>query len=185
MVLTGWVPSFQFSSRGCVPGKESSPAERKRPLDTECFWAYAYYMGRPPHLRRVGLEFTARLFKPAGIPVTRLQQVCLDLDGIEALRLADLEGLYHDAAAEMMGVSRPTFGRILAEARARVAEALVLGKVLRIGGGPVVEGGSASIPCPVHAGGRRRGRGCRCSKEWSAGPGNGTPGKGHRDGGNG
>lgn len=126
----------------------------------------------------MGLTFTARLFKPAGIPVAQLQQVHIDLDGIEALRLADLEGLYHDAAAEVMGVSRPTFGRILAEARTRVAEALVEGKVLRIGGGPVVEGGAETLPCPVHGGGRRRGRGCRCREAWVAGAAQGSTGGG-------
>ncbi len=91
------------------------------------------------------------------LPVVRL-----DLDGLEALRLADLEGLYQDAAAEQMGVSRATFGRILTAAHARVAEALLEGKALRMGGGPVVEGEPEELPCPVHWGGRRRGRGCRC-----------------------
>jgi hypothetical protein len=94
----------------------------------------------------------------------------LALDGLEALRLADLEGLYQEAAAEHMGVSRPTFARILARARSAVAEALVEGKVLLIGEAPVVEGGSEPIPCPIHWGGRRRGRGCRCGgRHWRGG----------------
>jgi len=96
--------------------------------------------------------------------------VLLDLDGLEAMRLADLEGLYQETAAEVMGVSRATFGRVLAAARARVTEALVGGKALRIGGGPVIESGGEAIPCPVHWGGRRRGRGCRCVGRWVAGP---------------
>jgi uncharacterized protein len=49
-------------------------------------------------------------------------------------------------------VSRPTFGRILAEARAIVADALVMGKVLRI------EGGHFDMP-PMGRGRHRRGRG--------------------------
>jgi predicted DNA-binding protein (UPF0251 family) len=97
-----------------------------------------------------------------GRPAWQTQAVTLGLDGLEALRLADLEGLYQEAAAEHMGVSRPTLARILARARATVAEALVEGKVLLIGEAPVVEGGSEPIPCPIHWGGRRRGRGCRC-----------------------
>jgi hypothetical protein len=32
-----------------------------------------------------------------------------------------------------------------------------------VGEGPVVTGPSKPLPCPVHGGGRRRGRGCRCS----------------------
>lgn len=61
----------------------------------------------------------------------------MTLDEYEALRLADLEGLYQEQAAERMGVSRPTFGRILSSAHRKVAEALVGGKTLRIDGGQV------------------------------------------------
>jgi predicted DNA-binding protein (UPF0251 family) len=58
--------------------------------------------------------------------------VCLSLDELETIRLADHEGLYHEQAAERMNISRPTFGRILGEARRKVAEALIDGKALRI-----------------------------------------------------
>ncbi len=119
-------------------------------------------MARPPTPRRVGIGCEARVFKPTGTPLHALDEVRLDLDGLEALRLADLDGLYQEAAAERMGVSRATFGRILSEARTRVAQALVEGKALRIGGGSVVEGEIEALPCPLHWGGRRRGRGCRC-----------------------
>jgi len=40
--------------------------------------------------------------------------------------------LYHEQAAEKMNISRPTFGRILGEARRKLAEVLVEGKALRI-----------------------------------------------------
>jgi len=63
----------------------------------------------------------------------------MTLDEFEAVRLADREGMYHEQAAEHMGVSRPTFSRILESARQRIAEALVLGKVLRIEGGAVYD----------------------------------------------
>jgi hypothetical protein len=88
--------------------------------------------------------------------------VTLRADELEALRLADIEGLYQEAAAERMGVSRATFARILARARSVVARAIVEEKLLAIGDGPVVTGPSQPLPCPVHGGGRRRGRGCRC-----------------------
>jgi predicted DNA-binding protein (UPF0251 family) len=107
-----------------------------------------------------------------GRPVWETPSVTLGLDGLEALRLADLEGLYQEAAAEQMGVSRPTFARILTRARAAVAEALVEGKVLMIGEAPVVTGPGGPIPCPIHWGGRRRGRGCHCRNGRGAnGPG--------------
>jgi len=72
----------------------------------------------------------ATFFKPRGIPMTMLEKVVLTLDEFEALRLADKEGQYHEQAAGSMGVSRTTFGRVLASARSKVAEALVSGKAL-------------------------------------------------------
>ena len=60
------------------------------------------------------------------------EEIELGLDEMEAMRLADIEGLYHGDAAVGMGVSRQTFGRILAQARKKVACALIGGKALRI-----------------------------------------------------
>ena len=49
--------------------------------------------------------------------------------------MSDLEKLDQETAAARMNVSRQTFGRVLAEAREMVAEALVVGKMIRIHGG--------------------------------------------------
>ena len=62
-----------------------------------------------------------------------LEEVVINEDEMEALRLADLEGLYHEEAAERMEVSRQTFGRIISAARKKTAEALLMGKAIRIG----------------------------------------------------
>jgi hypothetical protein len=77
------------------------------------------------------------VFHPAGIPARDLGEIVLALDEFEAIRLADLEGLYQEQAAERMSVSRPTFGRILAAAHRKVAEALAHGKTLKIEGGTI------------------------------------------------
>ena len=94
-------------------------------------------MPRPCCLRHIGFRPNAGFFKPAGIPACTLEQVTLTLDEVEALRLADLEGLYQEQAAEQMKISRPTFSRIIEEARRKVADALVHGKALRLEGGTV------------------------------------------------
>ena len=69
------------------------------------------------------------------------------MDEFEAIRLADLEGLYQEDAADRMGISRQTFGRIVASAHAKVAEALVKGKALKIEGGAVAACGVKSSGC--------------------------------------
>jgi len=119
-------------------------------------------MGRPEKLRTVSCLARGRGFKPVGRPAAELEVETLRVDELEALRLADLEGLYQEAAAERMGVSRPTFARILARARSVVARALVEERLLVVGDGPVIAGPGDPLPCPVHGAGRRRGRGCRC-----------------------
>ena len=89
-------------------------------------------MSRPKKCRCVACKPNAYYFKPRGIPLFKLQEVFLHMDEVEALRLADFEGFYHEDAALKMNVSRATFGRILDEARRKVAEALLKGKALRI-----------------------------------------------------
>jgi len=59
----------------------------------------------------------------------------LAFDELEALRLADLEGLYQEEAAARMQISRQTFGNIVKTARRKVADALVNGKAIHIEGG--------------------------------------------------
>ena len=89
-------------------------------------------MARPPKPRCVRCRPDALYFKPRGIPLIRLEEVVLEADEVEALRLADHQGLYHEDAAQEMGISRATFGRILSDARRKVAEAIIQGKALRI-----------------------------------------------------
>jgi predicted DNA-binding protein (UPF0251 family) len=76
-------------------------------------------------------------FRPVGVPLKELKEVVLTLDEIEAIRLADSEGLYQEAAAASMNVSRQTFGRIVQSARGKVADILSQGKALRVEGGVV------------------------------------------------
>ncbi len=118
-------------------------------------------MPRPITPRRVGCHGGAGGFKPIGGPASR-QAVTIGLDGLEAIRLADVEGLYQDAAAERMGVSRQTYARILARARQAVATALLERRLLLVEPGPVIEEPDVPLECPVHGGPRRHGRTCRC-----------------------
>ena len=122
-------------------------------------------MPRPHKPRCVRHEATAVYFKPAGVPLRGLEEVALGRDELEALRLADLEGLSQEETGAMMNVSRATAGRILANARRKAALALVHGRAVRVEGG-VVE-------AVDDAGQRPRGRGRRRSR--GHGPGR------HRD----
>ncbi|MFA5039509.1 MAG: DUF134 domain-containing protein [Candidatus Omnitrophota bacterium] len=97
-------------------------------------------MPRPCRCRRIRCKPDANYFKPRGIPLDRLSEVNLALDELEAVRLADLEGLYQEDAAKKMNVSRQTFGNIINSAHKKIADALLNAKALRIEGGVVEKG---------------------------------------------
>jgi len=97
--------------------------------------------------RKVGVDPQVTWFKPAGVRMCQLEEVVLGLDELEALRLADLEGLYQEQVAERMGVSRPTVGRILEAAHRKVAEALIRGKAIRLAGGAVERLPAVALCC--------------------------------------
>jgi predicted DNA-binding protein (UPF0251 family)/predicted Fe-Mo cluster-binding NifX family protein len=94
-------------------------------------------MPRPCKCRRVCCEPQANYFKPRRIPLSQLQEVVLTLDEFEALRLADIEGLYQEDAAKKMNVSRQTFGNIIAAAHKKVADAIINARAIKIKGGVV------------------------------------------------
>jgi len=73
-------------------------------------------MSRPIKRRYVSPAPKAEEFRPIGVAPEDLRRLVLPLDGLEALRLTDLIGLEQIEAARHMGVSRQTFGRILAAA---------------------------------------------------------------------
>jgi len=104
-------------------------------------------MGRRPKCRFVGQGPVVKALKPAGVPARCLETVELGLDELEAIRLADLEGLYFDAAGELMGLSRATFGRLVERARHKVADAVVNGKMLVFKGGHVMPSGVRVFHC--------------------------------------
>ena len=92
-------------------------------------------MPRPFKCRKVGRQPGVAYFKPCGVPACRVEEVVLAVDEFEAIRLADLDGLYQDDAAKRMNISRQTFGNIVGSAHKKIADAIVNGKAIKIEGG--------------------------------------------------
>lgn len=92
-------------------------------------------MAREPKCRRVEFIPKVTAFKPDGTPLAQLEEVVLKLEELESIRLKDHLSLEQEECAELMGVSRPTFQRILMEGRGKIAAALIEGKAIRIEGG--------------------------------------------------
>ena len=92
-------------------------------------------MPRPKCRRNICGMPDKNYFKPRGIPTVDLEEIVLNLDEFEAIRLSDYEQLYQEEAAAHMNVSRQTFGRIIETAHKKIADVLLNGKALKIEGG--------------------------------------------------
>lgn len=102
-------------------------------------------MPRPRKCRWITYKPELTFFKPEGVPLRALEIITLTLDEIEAIRLADYEGLYQEEAAERMKVSRQTFGNIVSSARKKIADAIINGKAIKIEGGVVSFNGTEFV----------------------------------------
>lgn len=103
--------------------------------------------GRRKKIRFIqGMPKTVQ-FSPRG-KAGRPDEVELKIDQFEAIKLADFLGYDQSEGAELMGISRPSFGRILRQARKIMADALVNGKIIRIRIGDVQVGVKRSQMIP-------------------------------------
>lgn len=91
-------------------------------------------MPRPTKPRRIGYIPENKEFFPKNIQEEN-SYIELSLEEVEALRLADYEGLDQIECADFMRVSRGTLQRIIKEARGKVAEAICFGLPIKISGG--------------------------------------------------
>ncbi|MGO3017787.1 MAG: DUF134 domain-containing protein [Anaerococcus sp.] len=113
-------------------------------------------MARPVKLRKVCCLPENKRFGPLGVNAGDREQIIMDVDEYEAIRLIDLEGFSQEECALQMDVSRPTVQRIYTEARKKMAESLINGKTLIIDGGEYKLCNDSFGTC---------GRGCRKHKK--------------------
>ena len=93
-------------------------------------------MARPRKRRNVCILPEINKFGPKGPGVAKSQDiVVMSVEEYETIRLIDLERLTQEECAQSMGVARSTVQRIYDESRKKIADALINGKNLKIGGG--------------------------------------------------
>jgi len=93
-------------------------------------------MPRPQKCKRIGSQPQYKRFTPDNNLSPEI--VILSLEEFEVIKNCDYDRLDQENCARMMNTSRTTIQRIYANARIKIAEALVLGKVLEIEGGNVM-----------------------------------------------
>ncbi len=121
-------------------------------------------MARPMKMRKVCSLPERNKFGPLDSPNSINGYLNMTVDEYEAIRLIDLEGFTQEECAEQMNVARTTVQGIYVEARKKIAESLVNGKVL------LIEGGEYRL---CDATGNGCGRGCHRHGRRSGSGGNG------------
>jgi len=89
-------------------------------------------MPRPTKPRRVFFEPNVVYFKPRAVPLSMLEEVDLNIDELEALRLCDYKEIGQTEAAKKMKISQSTLQRILTSAHKKIAQAIIDGKAIKI-----------------------------------------------------
>jgi len=82
--------------------------------------------------RNIEKDFSYVCYKPCGFNKDELEKIELLEEELEAIRLSDYEGLYHEESSKKMGISRTTFSRILASAHKKIADGFINKKAIRI-----------------------------------------------------
>lgn len=95
-------------------------------------------MPRPRKCRRICRMPASQSFGPLDARGDGRRVVAMTVDEFETIRLIDLEGFSQEQCAKSMGVARTTAQAIYASARVKLAECLVNGLGLSIGGGDYV-----------------------------------------------
>lgn len=91
-------------------------------------------MSRPSRCfcRSIKFNPSFMFFKPQGIPLEKLETVELSLEELEAYRLRHKECFDQQEAAKKMKTSTSSYQRILYSAYKKIADALILGKAIKI-----------------------------------------------------
>jgi predicted DNA-binding protein (UPF0251 family) len=89
-------------------------------------------MARPKKTRVIKGIPGVTYFKPRGIPLKLLKEVCLSHDEFEAIKIYYVNNLQQIDAAKKMGISQPTFARTICCANKKIANALVNGLAIKI-----------------------------------------------------
>jgi len=92
-------------------------------------------MSRPRKCRKVCCLPQSNHFGPLNTAYHQENLVTMTVDEYETIRLIDLQGFTQEECAEQMHIARTTVQRVYNEARKKLADTLVNGKILRIEGG--------------------------------------------------
>jgi len=84
------------------------------------------------HGRKRNITFRPTCFSYGPLTQAPTETMRLSEDELEALYLADFKGLYQEDCARELGVSRPTFAKLIKSARKKTTEMLMYGRGIEL-----------------------------------------------------
>ncbi|MCF7923739.1 MAG: DUF134 domain-containing protein [Candidatus Izimaplasma sp.] len=95
-------------------------------------------MSRPNKPRMIYEMPRYHMYGPKGKRANSLDKISLLIDEYETIRLMDQLGLTQEQTSKKMGVARTTVQRIYNNARKKIADSIINGKILVIEGGDYI-----------------------------------------------
>ena len=92
-------------------------------------------MPRPRKQKKICSLPAVNAFGPIGAIAENADAIRMSIEEYETIRLIDHEGLNQEQCAEVMCVARSTIQRLYTDARRKLADSIIGGKILKIGGG--------------------------------------------------
>jgi predicted DNA-binding protein (UPF0251 family) len=92
-------------------------------------------MPRPRKYRKVCCLPESDMFGPVPARLAKEGIIILTVDEYETIRLIDFEGMSQEECARSMNVARTTVQRMYVDARCKISDCLVNGRLLKIEGG--------------------------------------------------
>lgn len=83
-------------------------------------------------MKRRSITFKPACFSFGPLNHTPKETITMREDEFEALYLADFKALYHEDCARSMGISRPTFAKLIKSARKKMVEMVMYGKEIAL-----------------------------------------------------
>ena len=82
--------------------------------------------------RKIGFDYDNIYYKPQGVPLSGLNEVVVNPEELETLRLRYVENLSQNEAARKMGISQSQYQRDLVSTLKKITNALIFGDAINI-----------------------------------------------------
>lgn len=104
-------------------------------------------MARPRKCRRICCVPEKKWYGPLNTPIEKDNVILISVEEYEVIRLIDSIGMTQEECATQMDVARTSIQRLYNDARKKMADSFVNGKLLKIEGGNYTECTGENLNC--------------------------------------